>query len=91
MAIGTIITCTGPEDLFRKAEDLLRHGIHTEFVGRNTMKVVSIQPQSKVSKMNPTDADINEWQGASDQGLCVMINQIEINGIKRTGKYHFRC
>ena len=40
-------------------------------------------------KMNPTDADINEWQGASDQGLCVMINQIEINGIKRTGKYTF--
>jgi hypothetical protein len=56
MAIGTIITCTGPEDLFRKAEDLLSHGIHTEFVGRNTMKVVSIQPQGKVSKMNPADA-----------------------------------
>ena len=55
MAIGTIITCTGPEDLFRKAEDLLSHGIHTEFVGRNTMKVVSVQ-QGKVSKMNPADA-----------------------------------
>ena len=49
MAIGTIITCTGPEDLFRRAEDLLRHGIHTEFIARNTMRVVSIQP--KVSTM----------------------------------------
>ena len=51
MAIGTIITCTGPEDLYRRAEDLLRHGIHTEFVGRYVMKVVSIQPANKVSKM----------------------------------------
>lgn len=51
MAIGTIITCTGPEDLYRRAEDLLRHGIHTEFVARNTMRVVSIQPASKVSTM----------------------------------------
>lgn len=56
MAVGTIITCTGPEDLYRKAEDLLRHGIHTEFVARNTMKVVSVQSQNKVSKMNVADA-----------------------------------
>ncbi|MBQ7148966.1 MAG: hypothetical protein IJR96_09475 [Pseudobutyrivibrio sp.] len=56
MAIGTIITCTGPEDLYRKAEDLLRHGIKTEFIARNTMKVIAIQTQSKVSKMNVSDA-----------------------------------
>lgn len=56
MAIGTIITCTGPEDLFRRAEDLLSHGIHTEFVGRNTMKVVSIQPHGKVSQMSSADS-----------------------------------
>ena len=57
MAIGTIITCTGPEDLYRKAEDLLRHGIHTEFIARNTMKVVSVQPASKVSTMKPANAE----------------------------------
>ena len=57
MAIGTIITCTGPEDLYRKAEDLLRHGIHTEFVARNTMRVVSVQKISKVSQMNVQSAN----------------------------------
>ena len=55
MAIGTIITCTGPEDLYRRAEDLLRHGIHTEFIARNTLKVVSVQPTSKVSTMKISD------------------------------------
>lgn len=59
MAVGTIITCTGPEDLYRKAEDLLRHGIHTEFIARNTMKVVSVQPQSKVSQMTVADAKLH--------------------------------
>lgn len=53
MAIGTIITCTGPEDLYRRAEDLLSHGIHTEFIGRNVMRVVSIQSNGKVSQMKP--------------------------------------
>ena len=42
MAIGEIITCTGPEDLYRRAEDLLQKGIQTEFVARNTMKVVGV-------------------------------------------------
>lgn len=56
MAVGTIITCTGPEDLYRKAEDLLRHGIHTEFIARNTMIVVSVQTPNKVSQMNVSDS-----------------------------------
>ena len=42
MAIGEIITCTSPEDLYRRAEDLLQKGIQTEFIARNTMKVVSV-------------------------------------------------
>jgi len=42
MAIGEIITCTGPEDLYRRAEDLLRKGVQTEFVARNTMRVVGV-------------------------------------------------
>ncbi len=43
MAIGEIITCTSAEDLFRRAEDLLQKGIKTEFVARNTMKVVKVE------------------------------------------------
>ena len=42
MAIGEIITCTGPEDLFRRAEDLSSKGVQTEFIARNTMKVVRV-------------------------------------------------
>ena len=42
MAIGEIIKCTSAEDLFRRAEDLQQKGIQTEFVARNTMKVVAI-------------------------------------------------
>lgn len=42
MAIGEIITCTGPEDLYRRAEDLLQKGIQTEFISRNMMKVVRV-------------------------------------------------
>ncbi len=42
MAVGEIITCTSAEDLFRRAEDLQRKGIQTEFVARNTMKVVRV-------------------------------------------------
>ena len=45
MAIGEIIACTGPEDLYRKAEDLLNKGVETVFVARNTLKVVSIKQQ----------------------------------------------
>ena len=52
MAVGEIITCTGPEDLYRKAEDLLRHGIKTVFVARNTLKVVSVPTSDKVGKSN---------------------------------------
>ena len=63
MAIGTLITCTGPEDLYVRAEDLLRHGIHTEFVGRYVMKVVSIQQTSKVSTM--------KRNGESSQSLSI--------------------
>jgi hypothetical protein len=51
MAVGEIITCTGPEDLYRKAEDLLRHGIKTVFVARNTLKIVSV-PADKVGASN---------------------------------------
>ena len=42
MAVGEIIKCTGAEDLYRRAEDLQRKGIQTEFVARNTLKVVRI-------------------------------------------------
>lgn len=42
MAIGEIIKCTSPEDLYRRAEDLQLKGIQTEFVARNTLKVVGI-------------------------------------------------
>ena len=42
MAIGEIITCTSPEDLYRRAEDLLQNGVQTVFVARNTLKVVSV-------------------------------------------------
>ena len=42
MAIGEIITCTGPEDLLRRAIDLQQKGIQTEFIARNTMKVVRV-------------------------------------------------
>ena len=42
MGIGEIITCTGPEDLYRRAEELLRRGIKTEFIARNTIKVVGV-------------------------------------------------
>ncbi len=45
MAIGEIIACTGPEDLYRKAEDLQNKGIQTVFASRNTLKVVKIQQQ----------------------------------------------
>ena len=48
MAVGEIITCTGPEDLYRKAEDLLQNGIKTVFVARNTLKIVSIPTEKKV-------------------------------------------
>ncbi|MBR1623490.1 MAG: hypothetical protein IJ675_06235 [Pseudobutyrivibrio sp.] len=49
MAIGEIITCTSAEDLYRRAEDLLQKGIQTEFVARNTMKVVSVMTEKKAS------------------------------------------
>ena len=42
MAIGEIITCTSAEDLFRRAEDLQLIGVQTEFVARNTLKVVNV-------------------------------------------------
>ncbi|MCR5580011.1 MAG: hypothetical protein K6F66_00340 [Pseudobutyrivibrio sp.] len=42
MAIGEIIACTSAEDLYRRAEDLLRKGIQTEFIARNTLKVVRV-------------------------------------------------
>ncbi len=45
MAVGEIILCTGPEDLYRRAEDLLQKGIQTEFIARNTMRVVKISNQ----------------------------------------------
>ncbi len=42
MAIGEIIACTSAEDLYRRAEDLLQKGIHTEFIARNVLKVVRV-------------------------------------------------
>ena len=52
MAIGEIIKCTSAEDLFRRAEDLQQKGIKTEFVARNTMKVVEINKQQKLLRTN---------------------------------------
>ena len=49
MAIGEIITCTGPEDLFRRAEDLQQKGVQTVFVARNTLKVVGVMTEKKAS------------------------------------------
>lgn len=49
MAIGEIITCTGPEDLFRRAEDLQQKGFQTVFVARNTLKVVGVMQEKKAS------------------------------------------
>ena len=54
VTVGEIITCTGPEDLYRKAEDLLRHGIKTVFVARNTLKIVSIPATDKLGSSNIT-------------------------------------
>ncbi len=42
MAVGEIITCMSGEDLYRKAEDLLNRGVQTEFVARNTLKIVKV-------------------------------------------------
>ena len=49
MAIGEIITCTGPEDLFRRAEDLQQKGVKTVFIARNTLKVVGVKKKKKAS------------------------------------------
>ncbi len=51
MAIGEIITCTGPEDLFRRAEDLQHKGVKTVFIARNTLKVVGVMQEKKVSQL----------------------------------------
>ena len=42
MAVGEIIACTSAEDLFRRAEDLQKKGFQTEFVARNTIKIVRV-------------------------------------------------
>ena len=49
MAIGEIIKCTGPEDLFRRAEDLQQKGVKTVFIARNTLKVVGVMTEKKAS------------------------------------------
>ncbi|MBO6284147.1 MAG: hypothetical protein J6M63_09500 [Pseudobutyrivibrio sp.] len=49
MALGEIITCTGPEDLFRRAEDLQQKGVKTVFIARNTLKVVGVMTEKKAS------------------------------------------
>ena len=40
MAIGEIIKCCTIEEVFRKAFELQRQGIKTEFVSANTLRVV---------------------------------------------------
>ena len=52
VTVGEIITCTGPEDLYRKAEDLLLSGIKTVFVARNTLKIVSVPATDKLGSSN---------------------------------------
>jgi len=42
MAVGEIIKCTSAEDLLRRAFDLQQKGIQTEFIARNTMRVVRV-------------------------------------------------
>ncbi|CBK73333.1 hypothetical protein CIY_03830 [Butyrivibrio fibrisolvens 16/4] len=42
MAIGEIIRCSTIEEVFRKAFDLNRIGIKTEFLSNCTLRVVSI-------------------------------------------------
>ncbi|SET33968.1 hypothetical protein SAMN02910413_2568 [Pseudobutyrivibrio sp. C4] len=49
MAIGEIIICTGPEDLFRRAEELQQKGVKTVFVARNTIKIVGVMTAQKAS------------------------------------------
>ncbi|SDB30835.1 hypothetical protein SAMN02910298_01523 [Pseudobutyrivibrio sp. YE44] len=40
MAVGEIIRCCTLEEVFRKAFELNREGIKTEFVSANTLRVV---------------------------------------------------
>ncbi|MCR5416024.1 MAG: hypothetical protein K6E79_04435 [Pseudobutyrivibrio sp.] len=52
MAIGEIISCFNAEDLYRKAEDLSRRGIKTEFAARYTLRVVSIQHRADIKDIS---------------------------------------
>lgn len=42
MAIGEIIRCSSLDEVFRKAVELQRNGIKTEFISSYTLKVVAV-------------------------------------------------
>ncbi len=42
MAVGEIIMCCTTEEVIRKAIELMRMGIHTEFTSNHSLRVVEI-------------------------------------------------